>query len=251
MPENNNKPYLCVVIPAYNEGGRKGTELRQNLGDIAKYLGKQDINYEVVVVSDGSQDNTVDVACEFSKVIKNLVVVDRKINRGKWCSVREGFLKGKGEYHLLTDADGATAIANLENFWPLMKKGEDVIIGSRVLQESRILKHQPRWKELMGNAGNILIKAMLGLWGIDDTQCGFKVLSEKAVRDIVPQMEVDRWGGDFEMLMLARKKKYKINQVPVIWVDAGQSHVGLKGYLQTFWELFQVKWRMITKKYRV
>lgn len=250
MPEIKTKPYLSVIIPAYNEGGRKGKELRKNLGDIAKYLEKHDINYEVVVVSDGSRDNTVDVANEYKGTIKKLVVVDRKVNRGKWYSVREGFMKAKGEYRLLTDADGATAINNLEGFWPLMKHGEDVIIGSRDLASAKILKHQPKWKEFLGNAGNILIKTLMGLWGIDDTQCGFKVFSEKTIEDIVPQLKVDRWGGDFEMLMLAKKKRYKINEVPVVWVDAGQSLVGIKGYFLTFKELFQVKWRMISGQYK-
>jgi len=90
----------------------------------------------------------------------------------------------------------------------------------------------------------------MGLRGIDDTQCGFKVFSARAVADIVPQMKVDRWGGDFEMLMLAKKKGYKINEVPVVWVDAGQSLVNVRAYINTFKELFQVKWRMITKQYK-
>src|SRR4030042_5353855 len=247
MSENKNKPYLSVIIPAYNEGGRKGKELRKNLGDIAKYLDKKAVDYEVIVVSDGSKDNTVDVAREFSKALKKLVVVDRKVTRGKWYSVREGYLKAKGEYRLLTDADGATSITNLKDFWPLMEHGEDIIIGSRDLKEARLLKHQPKWKELLGDTGNILIKSLMGLWGIDDTQCGFKIFSEEAVRDIVPQLKVDRWGGAFEMLMLAKKKSYKINEVPVVWVDAGQSLVGIRGYIRTLTELFQVKWRMMTK----
>jgi dolichyl-phosphate beta-glucosyltransferase len=220
------------------------------MGDIAKYLDKKNISYEVVAVSDGSKDNTVDVFNEYKGTIKNLVVVDRKQNRGKWYSVREGYMKARGEYRLLTDADGATAIDNLKDFWPLMEKGEDIIIGSRDLKAAKILKHQPKWKEFMGDAGNLLIQFLMGLRGIDDTQCGFKVFSEKAVKDIVPQMKVDRWGGDFEMLMLARKKGYKINEVPVVWVDAGQSLVGVKGYVRTLTELFQVKWRMITGQYK-
>ena len=251
MPETKTKPYLSVIIPAYNEGGRKGKELRKNLGDIAKYLGKKEINYEVVAVSDGSKDNTADVFREFSGTTKNLNIIDRKQNRGKWYSVREGYMKAKGKYRLLTDADGATAIDNLKDFWPLMEKGEDIIIGSRDLKAAKILKHQPRWKELMGDAGNLLIQFLMGLRGIDDTQCGFKVFSEKAVEDIVPQMKVDRWGGDFEMLMLAKKKKYKINEIPVVWVDAGQSLVGVKGYIRTLTELFQVKWRMISGQYKI
>ncbi|MCX6762403.1 MAG: glycosyltransferase family 2 protein [Candidatus Moranbacteria bacterium] len=253
MPETKTKPYISVIIPAYNEGGRKGKELRKNLGDIAKYLGKKEISYEVVVVSDGSKDNTVDVANEYKGTIKNLVVIDRKQNRGKWYSVREGYIKAKGEYRLLTDADGATAIENLEDFWPLMKKGEDVIIGSRDLKAAKILKHQPKWKEFLGDAGNLLIQSLVGLRGIADTQCGFKVFSEEAVKKIVPQLKVDRWGGDFEMLALAKKMGYKINEVPVVWVDAGLSLVGvpgLGGYSSTLKELFQVKWRMITGQYK-
>jgi len=142
----NTKPYLSVVIPAYNEGGRKGKELRKNLTDIARYLDKKNVSYELVAVSDGSRDNTVDVFREFKGMIRNLVIVDRKVNRGKWYSVREGYMKAKGDYRLLTDADGATNISNLEDFWPLMKKGEDVIIGSRDLKAAKILKHQPKWK---------------------------------------------------------------------------------------------------------
>ena len=92
---------------------------------------------------------------------------------------------------------------------------------------------------------------MLGLRGIKDTQCGFKVLSEKATLDIIPRMKVDRWGGDFEMWMLAKKLNYEIIEVPVVWVDAGQSLVNMKAYINTLKELFQVKWRMITGQYKI
>jgi dolichyl-phosphate beta-glucosyltransferase len=135
-----------------------------------------------------------------------------------------------------------------------MEKGADVIIGSRDLKESKIAKHQPRWKELLGDAGNILIQFLMGLRGIEDTQCGFKVLSRKAALDIINKMQVDRWGGDFEMLMLAKKMGYEIVEVPVTWMDAGQSLVGasgLGGYSSTLKELFQVKWRLITGKYNI
>ena len=106
----------------------------------------------------------------------------------------------------------------------------------------------------MGDAGNLAIQIMLGLRGIKDTQCGFKVLSEKAVQDVITRMKVDRWGGDFEMLALARKLGYKFVEVPVVWVDAGQSLVGAKGlggYGSTLRELFQVKLNMIMGKYHL
>lgn len=246
------KPYLSVIIPAYNESGRKGGDLKKNLKEIGEYLGKRKIAYEVIGVNDGSKDDTAEFFRKSAVLVSKLEVIDRKENRGKWFSVREGFMRANGEYRLLTDADGATAITNLEDFWPQMEAGKDIIIGSRDLSDSKIKKHQPKWKEFLGDAGNLLIQFMLGLGGIRDTQCGFKVLSEKATKEIVPLMQVDRWGGDFEMLMLARKMKYEIMQIPVVWEDAGLSlvgAVGLGGYSSTLKELFQVKWKMMTGKY--
>ncbi len=251
----DTKPYLSVIIPAYNEGGRKGEELKKNLTEIGEYMRRKNWEYEVLVVNDGSKDDTADFVRNLANLVDNkLEVVDRKENRGKWFSVREGFLKAEGKFRLLTDADGATSITNLDDFIKYMEDGEDVIIGSRDLEESKIAKHQPKWKEIMGDAGNILIQFLMGLRGMKDTQCGFKVLSEKAVKDIITRMQVDRWGGDFEMLMLAKKLGYKIIEVPVVWVDAGQSLVGaagLGGYSHTLKELLQVKWRMITGKYKL
>lgn len=246
----DNKPYLSIIIPAYNEGDRKEAELRKNLEEIGKYLREKNITHEVIAVSDGSKDDTVEVFQKMSASVDKMEIIDRKENRGKWFSVREGLLKASGQYRLLTDADGATSITNLEKFWEHMKAEKDIISGSRDLKESNVQKHQPKWKELLGDFGNLLIQFMMGLRGIKDTQCGFKVLSEKAVLDIVPRMKVDRWGGDFEMLMLAKKLKYEIVEVPVVWIDAGQSLVGIKGYFLTFKELFQVKWRMISGQYK-
>ncbi|MDD5463749.1 MAG: hypothetical protein PHP62_01265, partial [Candidatus Moranbacteria bacterium] len=134
-----------------------------------------------------------------------------------------------------------------------MKKGAHIIIGSRDLSESKIQKHQPKWKELFGDMGNLMIQFLTGLYGIKDTQCGFKVFSREVVDFIIPQLKVDRWGGDFELLALAKKARYDIIEVPVLWVDAGLSLVGapgLGGYSSTLKELFQVKWRMITGQYK-
>ncbi len=245
------KPYLSVIIPAYNEGSRKGNELEKNLQDIGTHLKQKGIDYEVIVINDGSKDNTVEFVKSLSGLVSKIEIIDRKENRGKWYSVREGLLKANGKFRLFTDADGATSIVNMENFWREMKDGRDVIIGSRDMKESKIKKHQPKWKEVLGDAGNLFIQFLMGLRGIEDTQCGFKVLSEKATLDIIPKMKVDRWGGDFEMLMLAKKMGYEIVEIPVVWVDAGQSLVNVKAYINTLKELMQVKWRMLTGQYKI
>jgi len=251
--DQENKPYLSIIIPAYNEGSRKGDELRNNLTQIGSHLREKGVNYEVIVVNDGSKDDTTEFVRAMSGLVTKLEVMDRHENRGKWYSVREGLLKANGKFRLFTDADGATSILNMENFWREMEAGENVIIGSRDMKGAKIEKHQPKWKEILGDAGNILIQFLMGLRGIEDTQCGFKVISEKAALDIVPQMKIDRWGGDFEMLMLAKKMGYKIVEIPVVWEDAGKSLVGISGlggYGSTLKEVFQVKWRMLTGQYK-
>ena len=249
------KPFLSVIIPAYDEGGRKGEDLKRNLQEIGEYLKAKELSYEVVFVSDGSKDNTVEFVQNLAGLVNNqLSIIDRKENKGKWFSVREGMLAAKGQYCLLTDADGATSITNLDGFLPAMEKGAQILIGSRDLEQSKIQKHQPLWKEIFGNMGNLAIQMLTGLYGIKDTQCGFKVFSSEVVQKVVAQLVVDRWGGDFEMLALAKKMHYEIIEIPVLWVDAGLSLVGvsgLGGYTSTLKELFQVKWRMLTGQYKV
>jgi len=244
-------PYLSVVIPAYNEGSRKGAGIREYLQSIKAYFENKDISYEIVVVNDGSKDNTAEVIESYKRSMPNLVFINRQKNKGKLFSVQEGLLKAHGQFRLFTDADGATPIDSLDKFWEHMKANENIIIGSRDLEQSKIEKHQPRIKELLGDAGNYLIQFTLGLYGIMDTQCGFKVLSKEVVEKIIPQMKAIRWGGDFEILALGKRMGYKIIEVPVTWIDSGQSTVGISGYFQTLKELFQVKWRLMMGKYKI
>lgn len=246
-----NQPYLSVIIPAYNEASRKGLGIREHLTSITEYFKNNNHSYEIVIVNDGSKDNTAEVIEEMKKTVPNIYFINRKENKGKLFSVQEGLLKASGKFRLFTDADGATPIKTLDGFWPHMESGENVIIGSRDLAQSKIEKHQPFIKEFLGNMGNYLIQFTLNLRGIKDTQCGFKVFSQEVVKKIIPQMKAIRWGGDFEILALAKKMGYKIIEVPVVWIDSGQSTVGIKGYIQTLKELFQVKWRMTTGQYKI
>ena len=237
--------YLSIIIPAYNEEGRIG----KTIFAINEYLQKQNYSYEIIVSDDGSKDNTVQLVKNLGEKVKNLRVIDNKKNHGKGYVVRQGIMEAKGEYRLFMDADNATTVDQVENLLPFFKDGYDVVIGDRDLKESEIKKHQSRFKEILGDIGNLLIQT-LAVPGIKDTQCGFKCFSAKFVEKIFPKLKVDRWGFDIEILALARKFGYKIKTVPVVWINDEESKVSMSGYINTLKELFQIKWNLISGKYK-
>jgi len=241
------KIYLSVIIPAYNEEKR----ISNTLLDIDKYLSKQDYSYEIIVVSDGSKDKTAGIVNKFSDLIKNLRLIDNKDNHGKGWVVRQGMLEAKGKYRVFMDADNATTIDHFEKMIPLFKQGFEVVIGSRDKKDAQGAKQavaQSFLKRQLGNFGNILIQ-LLAVSGIWDTQCGFKAFTNKATNDIFKRCLINRWGFDIEALAVARKLNYKIGIIPVNWVNDPHSKVSLKGYLNTFRELFKIKWNLIIHKY--
>mgnify|MGYP000064832240 CR=1 FL=1 len=245
-----NKPQFSVVIPTYNEASKR-EEMKKHFESIEEYFSAKKFSYEILVVLDGPTDETPDLVKDLATKFKNVKVIDRKENKGKGHSVREGLLAANGDIRLFTDMDGATPIAMLDRFIPKFEAGADIVIGSRDLSGSKIKKHQPKWKEIAGDIGNLMIQLMTGLYGIKDTQCGFKAMNEKAVKDIVSRMTVERWGFDFEMLMIGNKLGYRIEQVPVDWYDKGDSTVGISGYITTLKDLFTVKWNMIKGVYKL
>ena len=239
--------YLSVIIPAYNEEKNIGNTLLA----IDQYLSKQDYSYEIIVVSDGSKDRTAQIVEKFSKLVKNLRLIDNKENHGKGWVVRQGMLEAKGEIRLFTDADNATTLDHFEKMLPFFKDGKQVVIGSRDSKDAKGAKQavpQSFLKRQLGNLGNILIQvvAVPGIW---DTQCGFKAFTAEATEDIFSRCKIDRWGFDIEAMALARKLNYQIGIIPVYWINSSDSRVSWKGYLNTFRELFKIKWNLIRKKY--
>jgi len=245
------KIMFSVVIPTYNEAVKE-KEMRAHLKSIEEYFKGLGQSYEVVVVLDGPTDGkTPDLVKSIALKMPEMRVIDRKENRGKGYSVREGFMKAVGEIILFTDMDGATPINMLDRFIPEFQDGADIVIGSRDLHESNVAVHQPKWKEFLGDMGNYMIQFVGGLWGIKDTQCGFKAFTKESVRDIIPRTTVNRWGVDFELLIIGKKLGYKIVEVPVEWYDMGESLVGLSGYISTFKDLFNVRWNLIKGVYKI
>lgn len=245
-----NKLYLSVIIPAYKEGERIG----HNLLEIEKFLNSKDFDYEILVVVDGSPDNTAEVAKNYSSRVKNLRVIDNKENHGKGYVVRQGLLEAKGKYSVFLDADGSTSITHLDKFLSEFEAGYDVVIGSRKIEGAYVQIHQPKHREIMGEGGNWLIRIVLGLWRYPDTQCGFKMLSYKAAQEVASRMVVDRFGFDFELVALAERLGFKVKQMPVRWLNEEGSTVSLtgpNGFIQVLIDLFKTRWRLITGKYNI
>ena len=245
-----NQPHLSVIVPSYKESERIGS----NLLEIEKFLSGKEYDYEILVVVDGSPDNTAEVARNYSQRVRNLKVIDNPDNHGKGYVVRQGLLEAKGRYRLFLDADGSTSITHLDKFMPEFEKGNDLVIGSRDIEGAFIQVHQPKYREVMGNMGNWLIRIVLGLWGYPDTQCGFKMISGEAAQEVASRMVVDRFGFDFEFIIIAKKLGYTIKQMPVRWLNEEGSTVGLtgpNGFIQVIIDLFKTKWRLLTGKYNI
>ncbi|MCX6765693.1 MAG: glycosyltransferase family 2 protein [Candidatus Moranbacteria bacterium] len=244
------QPYLSVIMPSYKEGERIG----RTLLEIDKYLNPKGFDYEILVIVDGSPDNTAQIARNYTSQVKNLRVIENPQNHGKGYIVRQGLLSAKGKCRLFMDSDGSTSITHLDKFLPEFGKGYDVVIGSRDIEGAFIQVHQPKYREFMGNSGNWLIRIVLGIWKYPDTQCGFKIFSDRAAQEVASRMVVDRFGFDFEMIILAEKLGFKIKQMPVRWLNEEDSTVtlfGPNGFVQVLIDLFKTKWRLVTGKYNL
>lgn len=234
---------ISVVIPVYNEEKR----IKKSLERIVDYLGSFCRDYEIIVVDDGSTDETVKVIEEVLK--DRFRVIKLQENRGKGYAVKRGMLAARYDYVLFSDADLSTPIEEIEKLAEFI--GEyDIVIGSRAMHGSDVEIHQPKFKEFLGRVGNKLIQLML-LPGIQDTQCGFKLFRRKSIA-VFEKQTIDRWGFDFEILWIARKMGLKVKEVPVHWINDFATKVsGFSTYVNTFMELVKIKLNSITNKYNI
>jgi dolichyl-phosphate beta-glucosyltransferase len=230
--------YLSVVIPAYNEEKR----LTVSLDKIKEYLDAGGMEYEVIVVDDGSTDGTAAVARE-SDIARSgkLSVISNVRNRGKGFSVRTGILASRGEYVLFTDADLSTPITEFEKLRVLMDEGYDVVMASRSTQGSVLKVRQPWYRQTMGRVFNLFVKAFL-LADHNDTQCGFKLFKGSVAREIAEKMKVDGFCFDVEMLYLAQKAGYRVKETGVVWENSIESKVTvLNSSFSMFTDLLRIK----------
>ncbi len=238
------EPYLSVVIPAYNEE----KHISNTIISINKYLSQQNYPFEIIVVNDGSKDRTAKIVRELVSTIYNLKFIDDEKNQGKGAVVRQGMLAASGLFRLYLDADNAVSIDHLEKFWPYLKQGYDIIIGSIEVPGAVKIEEYAGYRKILGKLSKYLIRLMT-IWEIHDTQRAFKLFPAEAAEKIFSRQTIKRWGFDIEILVIAKKLGYKIKELPVRWVNPASGKVTLMSYFNTLKELIQIKWNSIRGKY--
>ncbi len=235
---------ISVVVPAYNEQTRIITTLKA----INDYFREKPTTRQIIVVDDGSNDNTAGEVENLRKSIDNLSVISYQPNRGKGHAVKTGVKASQGKYILFTDADNSTPIEEFEKFYPLLKDNK-VVIGSRYIAGSNIVVKQPWYRILIGRFANMLIQIFV-LDNVRDTQCGFKAFQHETAAEIFSRTKVNRFGFDIEILAIARLLNITVREIPVSWYNSGESRFRpVKDALRTFIELVSIKLNLWSGRY--
>jgi len=236
---------LSIIIPAYNESARIGPALTQVLACIRQ----RNWAAEVIVVNDGSKDDTAAIVREVAAREPIVRLVENSVNRGKGYSVRNGMLHAQGEIMMFTDADLSSPMEETERLLAAIRDGADIAIGSRWLDRGRQTKHQPLYRQMFGRCFNAVTRLIMGL-PFADTQCGFKAFRREAAYTVFQLQRIERWGFDPELLVIALKRGYKVQEVPVTWGHDERSRLSyLKDGIKMLEELVYVRWNAFTGVY--
>ncbi len=235
---------ISIVIPAYKEGNRIGACLESVIG----YCRKNFSGFEIIVVNDFALgDKAPEIVAGFSK--DNVRLLNNEKRMGKGYAVRAGILQVKYPLVLFMDADLATPIEELEGLIKKIEEGYEVAIASRSLPESDIAVKQPFYRQFAGKSFPLLVRLLL-LPGLRDTQCGFKLFKTAAAKQIVEKQTVFGFAFDAELLFIAKKLSYKIAEVPVKWIDKGESKLSvIRDVPKMFIDLLKVRVRGALRVY--
>jgi len=237
------KPFLSIIIPAFNEANRIPDTLRK----INAYLTEQDFASEIIVVENGSSDGTYQIVNEMQGEICCLTVLHED-RRGKGWAVRQGMLKAKGDYRFICDADLSMPIKEVANFMPPAELSAPIAIGSREAPGA-VRYDEPEYRHITGRIFNGLVRLIV-LPGLNDTQCGFKLFREDAVKDIFPKLTIVGWTFDVEALFIARRLGYKIVEVPIHWYHHPHSTVRIfRDSFRMGLDLIKIRFNALAGKY--
>jgi len=242
--QDDGQPVVSIVVPAFNESARIGDSIKK----IDAFMRRCPLSLELIVVDDGSSDNTADIVSHTR--IKGLRLVRNGLNRGKGYSVRQGVLSASGKYVLFTDADLSAPIEEMNTLLDIAtREGADVVIGSRAIDPAYIEKHQSRLRELGGILFNFMVRLLLGL-RLHDTQCGFKLFDRKKSLRVFEKQTTSGFGFDPELLFVAKRFGLTIREAPVRWSHAEGSKVSfLRDGIRMFLDLVRIRWNAIAGRY--
>jgi len=244
LPDRTD-PQYSIVVPAYNERLRIGDTLRQ----ILEHLQEQRWIAEIVVVDDGSLDETVDIVRCFAEEHPEVQLVRNPGNCGKGFAVSNGIMHARGNFVLFTDADLSSPMCEASKLFAALENGADVAIGSRWLDPSLQLKRQPLKRRVLSRLFNMFLRITLGL-SVHDTQCGFKAFTRRAANMLFPLQQIHRFGFDAEILYLARRAGLKMDEVPVVWRHDDRSTVNLfRDGIRMGVDVLRVSWYALTGRY--
>jgi len=221
MQKNNFPNSLSLILPLYNEAVRFPEHF-----DLLKKLHEGNKNWEIILVNDGSSDETEEIVSKKIKAYDRMKLISYQANQGKGYAIKQGVNTATKDLILFSDIDFSTPITELELFLPFMEKNADIVIGTRKVQGATITRHQPGLREWLGKRFTQLSNMLLGL-EISDFTCGFKLFKKKPAQKIFSKIKVKGWGFDSEILYLAHKYDYKIVEVPVVWQNDLRTKVNL------------------------
>ena len=239
------RPFISIVIPAYNESARIG----KALAEVLRCVHERNWHAEILVVNDGSSDSTAAVVDEFAQLYPEVRLLNNPQNRGKGFSVRHGVLHAVGEIVMFTDADLSAPMEEAERLFQALEEGADIAIGSRWLERNRQTLKQPLYRQLFGRCFNAITRLVMGL-PFADTQCGFKAFRRPVAQTIFQLQRIERWGFDPELLFIALKRGYKVKEVPVTWGHDERSRLSyLKDGLKMLEEIAYIRWEAFAGAY--
>jgi Glycosyltransferases involved in cell wall biogenesis len=238
-------PSYSIVIPAYNEAGRIPATLKA----VVDCVRQKGWSAEVIVVDDGSSDATADVVRSFAAIAPEVRLLQNPGNRGKGYSVRSGLLQSFGEVVMFTDADLSAPMNEAQGLFDAIANGADIAIGSRWLERTRQTIRQPLYRQFFGRCFNAVTRFVMGL-PFADTQCGFKAFTRNAAQTVFQLQTIERWGFDPEILFIALKRGYRIQEVAVSWAHDERTRMSyLKDGMKMLEEIAIVRWNALLGRY--
>lgn len=242
-----SQPEFTVVVPAYNEEHR----LEKTIEEIVGYFQSQRSRFEVIVVDDGSSDNTSRIAMEWTTSHEEIRLIRLPENRGKGYAVRVGVVNALGARVLFTDADAATPIGEIARLESALTDGADLAIGSRAKQDEHVDVVAKWYRRIIGRIFHGLVQ-LVAIRGLADTQCGFKLFRAHVAQDLFSCARMDRFSFDVEILVTARLRGYRIDEVPVNWTHQPGSRINMiADSLRMARDLFVIRSNVIRGVYAV